>query len=54
MHRSYNQEASQPALDVGTTSKFNLEQRNDLISTKFRRCSVMCPLGSHVQFGQFC
>ena len=34
------------AIDVGTTLKSSLEQRNDIISTKFRRCSnVMCPLG---------
>ena len=38
------------ALDVGTTSKRSVEQRNDLISTKFRCCpNVMCPLGSVYQ-----
>ena len=34
------------ALYVGTTSKFSLERRHDLISTTFQRCSnVRCPLG---------
>ena len=37
---------AQRALDVETTLKFSLEQRNDPIYTKFRRCSnVMYPLG---------
>ena len=37
---------AQRARDVGTTSKFSLEQRNDLISTQFRCCiNVMCPQG---------
>ena len=36
----------QRALYVETTSKFSLEQRHDLISTTFQRCSnVRCPLG---------
>ena len=34
------------ALYVGTTSKFSLEHRHDVISSKLRRCSnVICPLG---------
>ena len=34
------------ALYVGSTSKFSSEQRHDLISTTFQRCSnVRCPLG---------
>ena len=35
------------ALHFGSTSKFSSEQRHDLISTTFQRCSnVRCPLGS--------
>ena len=34
------------ALYVGSTLKFSLEQRHDVISTTFQRCSnVRCPLG---------
>ena len=34
-------------LYVGSTLKFSLEQRHNLISTTFQRCSnVRCPLGS--------
>ena len=33
------------ALYVGSTPKFNLEQRHDLISTTLQRCSnLRCPL----------
>ena len=40
-------EATQQALYVGTTSKFSLKQRHDVISSKLRRCSnVIWPLGS--------
>ena len=36
------------ALYVGSTLKFSLEQRHDVISTTFQRCSnVRCPLGRH-------
>ena len=36
----------QRALYVETMSKFSFEQRHDLISTTFQRCSnVRCPLG---------
>ena len=36
------------ALYVGSTLKFSLEQRHDVISTTFQRCSnVRCPLGWH-------
>ena len=34
------------ALYIGSTSKVSLEQRHNLISTTFQRCSnVRCPLG---------
>ena len=34
-------------LYIGTTSKFSLDQRHNLISTTFQHCSnVRCPLGS--------
>ena len=34
------------ALYVGSTLKFSLEQRHDVISTTFQHCSnVRCPLG---------
>ena len=42
---------TQWALDVETILKFGLEQRNDLISTKFQRCSkVMCQLGNYPKY----
>ena len=42
-------ELPQRALDVEITSKFSLEQRNDLLSTRFRRCSIVqCPFGLYV------
>ena len=34
-------------LHIGTTSKFSLEQRHDLISSTFQRCANgRCPLGT--------
>ena len=42
---------TQQALYVGKTSKFSLEQRHDVISSKLRRCSnVICPLGINNTF----
>ena len=39
-------ESTLQALYVGSTLKFSLEQRHDVISTTFQRCSnVRCPLG---------
>ena len=45
--RTKGSKTIQRALYIGTTSKFSLKQRHDLISTTFQRCSnVRCPLGT--------
>ena len=42
------------ALHIGSTSKLSSEQRHDLISTTFHRCSnVRCPLG-YLSYLCFC